>query len=93
MKRTPILRASLMILVLGLCGSLSAEETTNEKVETQTREIVDSVKDNYRDLEDKGCEMVNGKLQCLGKKIKHKARTLKEKSKTKAKEIENKMDN
>jgi hypothetical protein len=47
----------------------------------------------HRDLEDKACEMVNGKMQCLGKKIKHKVKTFKEKSQTKEKEIENKISN
>lgn len=36
--------------------------------------------------------MVNGKLECAGKKIKNKAKNLKDKTETKANELKNKID-
>lgn len=69
-----------------------AEETTMEKVETGANHAADSVKKTYRDAKDKACEMVNGKLECAGKKIKNKAKNLKDKTETKATELKNKID-
>lgn len=69
-----------------------AEETTMEKVETSANHAADSVKETYRDAKDKACEMVNGKLECAGKKIKNKAKNLKDKTETKATELKNKID-
>ena len=70
----------------------NAEETTGEKINHSTNQAVDSVKETARDIKDKGCEMVNGKLHCIGKKIKNKAATLKDKAKTEAKHAEDKVD-
>ena len=53
---------------------------------------VDSAKASYRDGKDKVCEMVNGKMDCLVKKIRNKTAAAIDKGKTKATEIKNKVD-
>lgn len=70
----------------------TAEESVVEKGATTMNKAGDSVKETYRDAKDKGCEMINGKLQCLGKKISNKGKTLKDKTETKAEEIKDKVD-
>ncbi|MBS1968844.1 MAG: hypothetical protein JSU04_00965 [Bdellovibrionales bacterium] len=70
----------------------SAEESTLEKTEAVANKATDSVKESYRDVKDKTCEMVNGKIHCVGKKIMNKAKTLGDKTETKAKEVKNKVD-
>ena len=74
-------------------GSAFAAETVGEKVNTATNKTVDTVKENYRDAKDKTCEMINGKMECVTKKIKNKARTASDKTKTKAEEVKDKIDN
>ncbi|MBX7230761.1 MAG: hypothetical protein K1X29_01615 [Bdellovibrionales bacterium] len=69
-----------------------AEETTQEKIENKTNEARDKVKENYRDLKDKECEYVNGKMKCLGKKFEHKYESARDKAETKKKELKNKID-
>ena len=76
-----------------IMGSAFAAETVGEKVNTATNKAVDTVKENYRDAKDKTCEMVNGKMECVSKKIKNKARTAADKIKTKAEEAKDKIDN
>jgi hypothetical protein len=70
----------------------SAEEGTLEKTEAAANKATDSVKEGYRDANDKTCEMVDGKLHCIGKKVSNKAKTLEDKTETKAKEVKNKAD-
>jgi hypothetical protein len=70
----------------------AAEESTIEKTETVVNKATDSVKEGYRDAKDKTCETVNGKVHCVGKKISNKAKTLGDKTETKAKEVKNKVD-
>ena len=72
--------------------TVSAEETIPEKVNTATNKTVDNVKEGYRNAKDKTCEMINGKMECVGKKIKNKTRTAVDKTKTKAEELKDKID-
>lgn len=82
----------ITMLALAFSSFSFAEETTLEKVNTSKNKAVDSVKEGYRNIEDKVCETVNGKSKCIGKKIKHKAETLKDKTETKVQEIKDKID-
>jgi hypothetical protein len=77
-------------VILG--GNAYANETKTERAETIKNEALDSTKSAFRDAEDQICEMVNGTMKCVAKKIKHKAKTLSDKVKTKAKEEKNKYD-
>lgn len=92
MKMRKLIGVGILMVSFGLSTSAYAEEKTMEKVETKKNETVDSVKSTYRDAKDKSCEMIDGKMQCLGKKVKNKAKTMSDKTKTKANEIENKVD-
>lgn len=81
-----------MVFALIFALKAGAEETTIEKAGTAVNKATDSVKETYRDAKDKGCEMVNGKMKCLGKKVSNKAKTLKDKTETKVEEIKDKVD-
>lgn len=70
----------------------NAEETNLEKAETIKNHSVDSIKKGYRSAKDKGCTMINGKMDCAVKKMKNKIKDQSDKVKTEAKEIENKVD-
>lgn len=86
---TSLLVATCMVS----CSAAFAEETVAEKANTVANKTVDATKEGARDLSDKACEMIDGKMKCLPKKIKHKAQTMKDKTKTKATEIKDKVDN
>jgi hypothetical protein len=83
---------TVFALTLGFGMSSMAEETVLEKVETSQNRAQDSVKKAYRGSKNKTCEMINGKLECLGKKAANKARDISDKSKTDAVEAKNKID-
>jgi F0F1-type ATP synthase membrane subunit b/b' len=63
-------------LAAGLSSFANAEETKSEKTVEQTKETGRDLKKNakktWRHTKDEACEMVNGKLECDGKKMKHK---------------------
>ena len=80
------------LLVFGVSTVSFSEETTPEKIHTETNKAIDGTKETVRDAQDKACETINGKLECAPKKMKHKARTLKDKTKTKAEELKDKAD-
>jgi hypothetical protein len=92
MKKNPFLSISLTAALAIFGISAAAEETKLEKVETMANKTADSVRQTYRSAKDKGCEMVNGKMECAGKKIKNSARNLKDKIETSAEEAKNKVD-
>lgn len=78
--------------VLGLNINAIAEETTMEKVDTTAQKAGNSVKKVYRSAKDKTCEMIDGKMQCAGKKLKHKVENVTDEAKTKIEETKNKVD-
>jgi hypothetical protein len=63
-------------LAAGLSSFANAEETKSEKAVEQTKEAGRDLKKNakktWRNTKDEACEMVNGKMECAGKKMKHK---------------------
>ena len=65
----------------------SSAFATESSVSHTADEAGNSVKKTYRNAKDKTCEMVNGKMQCLGKKIKHKMENASDAISTEAKEI------
>ena len=77
-------------LTFGVCAH--AVETTSEKAAAAGNRAVDTTKETYRNAKNEICELVNGKMNCVAKKMKNKLRTAADKSKTKAKEIKNKVD-
>lgn len=87
-----ILNSALVILALCFSVTTIANETTLEKAEASKNKVIDNAKGGYRDATDKVCETINGKTECIGKKIKNKANTTVDKTKSKAKELKNKID-
>jgi hypothetical protein len=65
----------LSVLAIGV--ACSAEEDSakaqDAAVTVKAATVKKEAKKTVRDVKDKTCEMVNGKMQCAGKKIKHKA--------------------
>lgn len=55
-----------------------AEETVTEKAQETATDVKKSVKKGAHRVEEKGCEMVNGKMQCLGKKAKNRGEEVKD---------------
>ena len=92
MKITKILFKSCLMTALFMSVNVSAVETTAEKAETVVNKSVDKVKSAARDVDNKVCEMIDGKMKCVVKKIKNKLKNAEDKTKTKATEIKNKID-
>jgi hypothetical protein len=69
-----------------------AEETVTEKIETNASKSKDAVKSTYRNVQDKTCEMLNGKMECFAKKAKHKVQNVLDKADTKIKEQKKKSN-
>ncbi len=92
MKIAKLMEIAIFTASLSLGVFALAEETTLEKAETLTNEAADGVKSTYREAKDKTCEMINGKLECVGQKVKNKALNAKDKVSTKATEAKNKID-
>lgn len=92
MKTIKLLTLSLLMSATLTASYASAVETVGEKMETSGNKAVDSVKSTYRKGKDKTCEMVNGKMSCAGKKMKHKMQNAADSIDTKGTEVKNKMD-
>ncbi len=69
-----------------------AETTAGEKVQEGAEDAGKNVKKGYRNVKDKACEMVNGKLECVGKKAMNKARNAKDEINDKADDVQKKVD-
>jgi hypothetical protein len=62
---------SFMILMV-FCGQLFAEDvTTKEKIQERVNDSKRAAKQANREFEDKTCSLVNGKMVCAMKKVKH----------------------
>jgi hypothetical protein len=71
-----VLTLSLSILSVSAAGLFAvntafADETVKEKAEEAANDTKRGIKKGARAVEDKACEMVNGKMECAAKKIKH----------------------
>ncbi len=68
-----------------ITGHIEKAEQTLDKAVEETKEFGNdtarAVKKAGRDIEDKACEMVNGKLDCATKKIEHAAENAADKAK------------
>lgn len=90
MKKINI-KIGLLAIVIGLSGNAFAETTTAEKIDVATDKVGNTMKETYRNAKDEICELVNGKLECIAKKVKNKVKTAADKAKTKSKEIKNEV--
>lgn len=66
------------VVTTALIGSFTsnfayADETVKEKVSEAGKDTKRAMKKGARKVKDETCEMVNGKMKCMGEKIKHSA--------------------
>jgi len=76
--KNKLLTVTLFGAVLGLGFSpayvRAADDTVGEKAEEAVNDTGRAVKKGARSVKDKTCELVNGKMECAGKKLKNKAK-------------------
>ena len=60
-------------LIFGFASFSNADETLGEKTKETASDVKKGTKKAWREVKDETCEMVNGKMKCVGKKIKHAA--------------------
>ena len=92
MKKRNLFVTALFAATMALSVIATAEETTMEKIGTATSKGTDNVKKGVRNAKDKGCEMMNGKMECAGKKLKHKVQNGTDTLGTKVDEVKKKTD-
>jgi hypothetical protein len=92
MKHKLIITIASLVFALSLGQEIKAEESTLEKVETTKNKAIDSAKRAYREIDDKICETVNGKTNCVAKKLTNKIKNTSDKAKTDTTELINKVD-
>lgn len=73
MKLKTILTSLAMGALLATSAVSMADETVKEKAHEAAHDTKRAAKKTARKVKDKTCEMVNGKMECAGKKIKHSA--------------------
>ena len=84
--------ATVFALGMGVSTIAHAEEGVIEKTQTVGNKAADKVKKGARAASDEVCELVNGKMECVAKKVKHKVQNGADAVETKAKEEKNKID-
>lgn len=84
--------ATVFALGMGLTTIAQAEETAAEQTQATGNKITDKIKKDTRKASDEVCEMMNGKMECIAKKVKHKAQNAADTVETKTKEEKNKID-
>ena len=55
---------------------LLADDSVGDHVKEGASDVKKEVKKGVRSAKDKTCEMVNGKMECAAKKLKHKAQNV-----------------
>jgi hypothetical protein len=64
----------LSLLAIGFTGPTQfalADDTVKEKVEEVANDSKRATKKAVRDVKDKTCKMINGKMECAAKKVKN----------------------
>jgi len=61
-----------VFLVFGFANFSNADESATETVKEAGRDLKKGTKKAWRNTKDEACEMVNGKMECAGQKIKNK---------------------
>lgn len=85
MNRSKWVSPFLGVLAMASVVMVAEFQATGESVGTATNKTV-------RKVEDKTCEMVNGKLECAGKKAKHKLQNAKDEAQDKINETKEKTE-
>jgi len=70
MKYRSLVASGVIAASLGFGFNAGAVETAGEKATAETNKSVDSAKETYRNAKNEICELVNGKMHCVAKKIK-----------------------
>lgn len=83
----PAAGSALLIFLVHFSPWSTAQETTREKVEEVGQDTKKVTKRTVRNVQDKACEMVNGKLECAKEKIKNKSKNAADEIKDKAEDI------
>jgi len=92
MNRSKCVSGLILANLIGLAQVSLADETAAEKAEASKNKAVDTVRKTYRNVKDKTCNMIHGKLECAEKKIVNESKNLLDKVETKVKEEKNKAD-
>ena len=92
MKKIVSLIVYLSLATVLTTNPILAEETVGEKISTAGSKAVDGVKKTWRNAKDEVCEMVNGKANCVVKKVVNKIKSSADKIETTAEEAKNKAD-
>lgn len=74
---------SVFALVSVMVPTEGLADKEDKSVKQSTKEISRDVKQTGREISDEVCETVNGKLECLNQKVKHKIQNTAEDTKTK----------
>ncbi|AUN99146.1 hypothetical protein DOM21_05250 [Bacteriovorax stolpii] len=77
-------KSLLVLLTITLVGgftsnyahALGKDETVKEKAEEMGNDTKRAAKKAVRKAQDETCEMVDGKMKCMGKKMKHAAQNV-----------------
>lgn len=71
----------------GFMPCAHADDSAAEQVKEAGRDMKKGTKKAIREVKDKTCEMINGKLECTVKKVKHGAENLKDEAADKADDV------
>lgn len=82
-----LLPALVAIAFAGTGIHAMAEETVTEKAAEAGRDLKKNAKKAGRKIEDKTCEMVNGKMECAAKKVGNKVKNAADEVKDKADDV------
>lgn len=69
---------SLVMAGLLLNTPFTFANDVKESVKETTQDVKKSAKKGVHRVQEEGCEMVNGKMECAGKKIKNRATEVKD---------------
>ncbi len=78
-----------LLVTMAFLSTVLADPTIGGKAENAANKTTDAVKKTVRDAQDKACEVVNGKVECVTKKAKHSVQNAADSAATKADEIKN----
>jgi gas vesicle protein len=72
MNKTQWISFSVTALLLAAPGSLRAESDLSKDTKEAISDVKKGARKTGRKVKDKSCELVDGKMSCAGKKMKHK---------------------
>lgn len=62
----------LTLSIFALANFAQADQTLKAKAKEAGNDAARATKQGVREVKDKTCEMVNGKMECAAQKVKHK---------------------